>query len=317
MSEQLINIKATIRRTEIKKSKYKKMWSAEKKIKRLYRGAFYSNAEGSVFHLPKETVQMIFDSLSLCNALRMASLDSLTPTTYLDDRVTAVLRLTRPPFDISRDQICQDDELDLSFKGLGDDDLVLFASACAKGALASVATLYLVNNQIGDAGMQAFSTALADGALAQCQVLWLNGNQIGNAGMQAFSEALANGAMAGLTELRLGFNQIGDAGMQAFSTALANGALAQCTMLSLNNNQIGAKGLEALSGVLATGALASCQKLSLKGNQIGDNGLETLSGALAAGAMASLVNLYVDDGPLGTEHPALKAACTARGIELP
>ena len=31
--------------------------------------------------------------------------------------------------------------------------------------------------------------------------------------------------------------------------------------------------------------------------------------------MASLV--YVDHGPLGTEYPALKAACEARGIELP
>ena len=36
----------------------------------------------------------------------------------------------------------------------------------------------------------------------------------------------------------------------------------------------------------------------------------------AMGALASLKTLIVDDGPLGTEHPALKAACEARGISL-
>ena len=35
------------------------------------------------------------------------------------------------------------------------------------------------------------------------------------------------------------------------------------------------------------------------------------------GAMASLKTLYVNDGPLVTEHPALKAVCQARGIRLP
>ena len=34
------------------------------------------------------------------------------------------------------------------------------------------------------------------------------------------------------------------------------------------------------------------------------------------GAMASLQQLVVDEGPLGSEHPALKAACDARGISL-
>ena len=50
---------------------------------------------------------------------------------------------------------------------------------------------------------------------------------------------------------------------------------------------------------------------------MGDKGLEAFSGALAGGAMASLQTLFVDDGHLGTEHPALKAACKARGIRLP
>ena len=57
--------------------------------------------------------------------------------------------------------------------------------------------------------------------------------------------------------------------------------------------------------------------VELGANLIGDVGMQALSSALAGGVMASLETLYVDDGPLGTEYPALKAACEARGIELP
>ena len=58
------------------------------------------------------------------------------------------------------------------------------------------------------------------------------------------------------------------------------------------------------------------QELNLYGNNIGDDGMRYLADAFAKGAMACLTGLSVDDGPLGTEHPALKAACEARGIEL-
>ena len=59
------------------------------------------------------------------------------------------------------------------------------------------------------------------------------------------------------------------------------------------------------------------QELSLYGNKIGDAGLTALAEVVESGALASLKTLYVDDGPLGTEHPALKVACDARGINLP
>ena len=73
-----------------------------------------------------------------------------------------------------------------------------------------------------------------------------------------------------------------------------------------------------LCSFLSKGALASLQTLSLANNLIGDDGLKAFAEACRAkGALASLSELYVDDGPLGTEHPALKAACEARGIELP
>ena len=61
---------------------------------------------------------------------------------------------------------------------------------------------------------------------------------------------------------------------------------------------------------------AQCTKLYLGENKIGDPGMIKFSEALATGAMASLKTLFVIHGPLGTEHPALKAACEARLIHL-
>ena len=54
------------------------------------------------------------------------------------------------------------------------------------------------------------------------------------------------------------------------------------------------------------------QELWLYGNNIGDAGLTALAKAVESGALASLETLVVDD----EEHPALKAACQARGIDL-
>jgi hypothetical protein len=60
--------------------------------------------------------------------------------------------------------------------------------------------------------------------------------------------------------------------------------------------------------------MCNMQVLWLNDNKIGDHGLAALAGALGKGALASLKTLVVelDD----EEHPALKAACQARGIEL-
>ena len=57
-------------------------------------------------------------------------------------------------------------------------------------------------------------------------------------------------------------------------------------------------------------------ELWLNGNQIGDGGMQAFASAVAGGALPMLNNLIVNDGELETEHPALKAACQARGISL-
>ena len=52
---------------------------------------------------------------------------------------------------------------------------------------------------------------------------------------------------------------------------------------------------------------------TLATGDVGDQGMVKFSEALGKGALASLEMLFVDDA----EHPALQAACKARGIELP
>ena len=54
------------------------------------------------------------------------------------------------------------------------------------------------------------------------------------------------------------------------------------------------------------------QELALDCNKISDAGLTALAKAVESGALPSLDTLLVDD----EEHPALNAACQARGIYL-
>ena len=84
--------------------------------------------------------------------------------------------------------------------------------------------------------------------------------------------------------------------------------------LALDFNKISDAGLTALAKAVESGvALAQLTTLGLGGNQIGDAGLSSLAAAVGNGALASLETLVVDDDE---EHPALKVACQARGIDL-
>ena len=117
-------------------------------------------------------------------------------------------------------------------------------------------------------------------------------------------------------ELELYGNNIGDVGLTALARAVESGALAQCTYMRLGNNQIGDAGLTALASACASGALPALEKLNLAQNQIGDAGLQAFADVVSKGALASLKELIADDGPLGVDHPKLKAACQSRGIRL-
>ena len=98
----------------------------------------------------------------------------------------------------------------------------------------------------------------------------------------------------------------------------------RCAARSTSSNNIGDAGMVAFAHALKpnrmcpTGALSNLAELQLGDiNRMGDAGVTALAGAIASGALASLRTLYVPCGPLGTEHPKLKAACEARRIVLP
>ena len=117
-----------------------------------------------------------------------------------------------------------------------------------------------------------------------------------------------------VTGIHLGHNNA----IEALSLAIASGSLGKLELLDLDHNNIGNTGMKTLCEAISSGALANLKALGLEHNNIGDAGLTAFAGAIgASGALASLKTLYVDDGPLGTEHPALKAACQERGIRLP
>ena len=85
-------------------------------------------------------------------------------------------------------------------------------------------------------------------------------------------------------------------------------------ILALHNNKIGDAGVTALADACTRGSLAQLKELWLNHNQIGDPGVTALASACAGGSLASLETLVVDDGPLGVDHPQLKAVCEQRGI---
>ena len=74
--------------------------------------------------------------------------------------------------------------------------------------------------------------------------------------------------------------------------------------------------MQAFASAVATGALGQLTCIDLTEDNISDPGLSSLSETLTTGALPSLQTLYIDYGPLGTEHPQLKAVCEERGIEL-
>ena len=112
--------------------------------------------------------------------------------------------------------------------------------------------------------------------------------------------------------LRLNDNNIGDAGLTALAKAVESGALDKLTVLHLAANQITDDGFATLMPFLKKGGkLSNLTKFSI-GSGVTDKGMKEFADILSSGALASLKDLYVDN----SEHPALKAACLARGIDV-
>jgi hypothetical protein len=191
--------------------------------------------------------------------------------------------------------------------GLTPDD---FFFAVSMGALESIKSLDLSNNDIGDEGMKALSNEIAKRLLPHLEVLNLGSNKIGRTGIESFADAIKPttdkpAVLPSLVELHLGNNLICKLGMRAFATAITpteenfSGALGKLKVLDLDNNQIDSDGLIALSGAISKYALVNLQELSLRENNIGDVGIITFANAIgpkyALSSMPFLENLYLSD----------------------
>ena len=170
------------------------------------------------------------------------------------------------------------------------------------------------SKQLTHSGMLAFSYLASNGSMRSLKILDLRNNQIGDAGMIVFSSQIP--MMGNLTLLWLQSNQIADEGMKALASVIASGSLRNLTQLGLSRNQIGNAGITEFSHQISSGLLRALEWLDLSETQIGDAGMSDFSRQIAIGSLPSLRMLGMDDGPLGNEHPQLKAVCEARGIDL-
>ena len=74
--------------------------------------------------------------------------------------------------------------------------------------------------------------------------------------------------------------------------------------------------MTAFASAIDEKSLASLEVLNLAHNHIGYEGMGAFANKLSSGSLPSLQTVVVDDGPLGTEHSQLKAACEARKISI-
>jgi hypothetical protein len=156
--------------------------------------------------------------------------------------------------------------LNLSGKGLNDDDIVSF---CCSPRLRTIRHLNLHRNHIKNKGAKAIADMF--GGLTS---LDLCDNNIGSEGAQAIANKLGN-----LTSLNLSGNTAAVKGARAIANKLGN-----LTSLNLSGNHIGVKGAQAIANKL--GDLTS---LNLNGNNIRSEGSQAIANKL--GHLTSL-NLY-------------------------
>jgi len=155
-------------------------------------------------------------------------------------------------------------------------------------ALSGVAELKLKHACIGAKGTRVLAAAGARGDLDGLRVLDLSHNFIGDGCVELLCEhALRPGPHSGFRRLRV---------------------------LNLSSNAIADRGLHTLCAAVADGALGSLATLRIAANDIGAEPIQALAAVLAGGALGALTELVV---PTGQERsPALKGACSARGLKL-
>lgn len=181
---------------------------------------------------PDEIVRLVVGVASLTSLFCLVCLDKQW-NRITGERLSKFRMLLCDRFRLTHVQLKQGQRINISSKGIDDEDMKVFSSALGMGALHKSTCLSLSRNHIGDIGMKAFVSAIESGVLPNLVKLWMYSNQIGDAGAKAFASALESGALPNLAHLNLIGNQIGDAGIEAFASALKSRALVKKARLEV------------------------------------------------------------------------------------
>ena len=158
--------------------------------------------------------------------------------------------------------------------------------------------------------------AAAGGVLEKIDELLFDKYMLDYAAMSTWVRMCASGALPVLKNFLVLEIIFGDILCAALAGACDCGAFEEVRCLTLTDAFIGDTGLESLADAFARGAFGLVSDLDLACNRYGDAGCTALANALNSGALGSLETLCMDDGPDGTEHPKLRAACDERCIAL-
>lgn len=201
--------------------------------------------------------------------------------------------------------------LDLSSRGLTDDECDVLAQLIASGALASLQELHLDDNHFGPAGARAIGRAIGRAPLPSLRVLDLCDNPIGDVGICALARAIGRGSLPSLRALHLYGTQMRGRGLAALAASLSEAP--QLEELIMSNNPIGDKGISALAEASRGAALASLRHANLNGCDCGDAGAASLADAMADGALPELRHLFLHDNQIGDGGLTALSAAAAAG----
>jgi len=150
------------------------MWPAMLRSEQLRYRAFNDDPTKAK-HLPPEISQVVSDKLDICTTLKFASLNKLGKQ-ITSQKIQNVLRLENPPFNLTKNKICNLTYLSLYHRNISDDHMQILASAIGSGALPKLVWLDLEENEIGDAGIISLAIEIGKGALPKLTSLDLDNN---------------------------------------------------------------------------------------------------------------------------------------------
>lgn len=173
-------------------------------------------------------------------------------------------------FSSTQNKLSDPTKIDLSAKGLTDDDIASALSRLYHNRY--ITSIYLNTNKISAPGFQLFSEALQDNA--HVLKIMLSDNKAGPEGARHIATLLQSNQI--IRQVSFSYNQIRSEGARYLAEALIDNHAVE--NIDLNNNQIQDAGILHISRALATNK--KLRTLYFAANNITDDGISSLTEAL-------------------------------------